>query len=150
MPNYNAAERVRQRIQEWTTREGHGSKKMLAAAVMSKYGDTKSLSWVTDLLRISGKKKSDLRLRDLDDVAEALGIPPGDLVRRPNDHYLEVTPTEMRLLHHFRSLPDAIRQHMIASMDYLFGFHERSLREQAAERDRRTQLAKETRLAKKA
>jgi hypothetical protein len=142
MPQHHAAERVRRRIREWIEAEGHGSRTSLAKAVPAKFGEPKSTSWVTDLLRRSGKKQSDLRLRDLDAVAAAMGVPPGDLVRRDQDLYLEVTPSEIRLLRYFRALPDVIRGHLLTYCDYIFGFHERALSEQAAERDRRTNLAK--------
>lgn len=135
----HAAERVRVRIKEWCDREGHGSKKQLAEAVNGLFGDTKSRSWATDIT--SGG--ADLRLRDLDAIANLLDVPPGDLVRRPHDHYLEVTPTEMRLLRYFRAMPDVTRGHFIAYLDYIFGFQERALAEQAAERDVKTRSARE-------
>lgn len=142
----NAAERVRRRIAEWTKRQGHGSKKTLAHAVKAKFGTKKSASWATGLTKPDG---SDLRLRDLDDVAQLLDVPPGDLVRRDTDHYLEVTPSEMRLLRHFRMVPDVIRGHWMAYLDYIFGPHEQAFAEQATERDRRTAEARADQLARK-
>lgn len=135
----NAAERVRLRIVEWVREKGHGSKTKLANAVPAPFGETKGRSWATDIL----KGGSDLRLRDLDAIADLIGEPPGDLVKRPGDHYLEVTPSEMRLLRYFRGMPDVIRGHFLAYVDYIFSFHQRALADQAAERETKTAIARE-------
>lgn len=135
----DAATRVRQRIAAWVKEKGHGSQKALAEAVKGLYGFERSSTWISDVIR----GRQDLRLEDLDAVADAMDkTPPGDLVRR-SDHYLEVTRTEARLLKYFRSMPETARAHWMAYLDYLFGFHERALAEQAAERDRRTKAARE-------
>lgn len=135
MKHDDAAERVRARIVAWTKHSGRGSKKQLAEAVAGKYGVTRSATWVTDVTH----GRQDLRLRDLDAIADAMEMPPGDLVRRDDHQYLEVTDTEARLLRYYRTLPNAVRTHWMAYLDYLYTFHERALAEQAAERKRRTE-----------
>lgn len=137
----DAAERVRLRIAAWTKDQGHGSKKALADAVTGLYGVKRSPTWATDIV----KGRQDLRLQDLDAVADAMDVPPGDLVRRNDRQYLEVTNAEARLIRYFRALPETIRAHWLASLDYLFSFHERALVEQAAERKRRTETAQRAR-----
>jgi len=120
----DAAQRVRQRINEWIAKEGHGSRKRLADAVGSRYGQSKAPTWVTGILKGPDKKGQDLRLADLDDVAECLGVPPGDLVKKPERTYMEVTYAEMRLIQYYRALPDTIRHGWIAWLDYMFKFQQ--------------------------
>lgn len=122
MTEEDAAERVRRRILEWTRTAGHGSKKQLAEAIVAKYGEHLSSSWVTGLLK-DGDKNTPLNLHYLDDVADAIGLAPGELVARDGDHYLELIPTEFRLVKYFRHMPDAARQHWIAWLDACFSSH---------------------------
>jgi hypothetical protein len=143
----SAAARVRRRIADWAEREGHGSKKRLAQAVKGLYGKERSGSWVTDVIDGPDKKGQDLRLQDLDAVADAMGIPPGELVSHAEHAYVEVTPSELRLLKFFRALPDAVRQHFMGYLDYLAGLQSRFLHAQADERDQRTAEAKRHRAA---
>lgn len=141
MAQQHAAERVRSRVREWLDATGHGSRKRLAKAVHGKFGIKRSSSWVSDITRSEGKQ-IDVALRDLDEIAEAMGVPPGNLVRRTNDYYEEVTPPEMRLLHWYRSLPHAVRSQLMSVLDYVFSFHDKALAEQLAERQRLTAIAK--------
>jgi hypothetical protein len=134
----SAAVRVRRRITEWVNAQGHGSRKRLADAVRGLYGHARSGAWVTDI--VDGKQ--DLRLRDLDGVAEALGVPPGDLVRRDDNFYLEVTHTERRLIGFYRSLPDVARHHLLEYFNYIYGLQQKVMETQARERDARTAEAK--------
>lgn len=139
MSQSDAAARVRRRLNEWADRVGrHGATTALAKAVPGKYGKPMSVTWASGI--ITGKQ--DLRLADLDAVAELLGVPPGDLVRRNHDHYLEVIPSEMRFLQHIRRLPDTIRQHWLAYLDYVFGFQDALLTEHKTTIDKRTKLAR--------
>lgn len=142
MRHENAAARVRRRIAEWVKREGHGSRKRLADAVSGLYGKSRSQSWVTDVIDGPDADGQDLRLRDLDAVAGAMGLPPGDLVRHDDNLYAEVTPSELRVLRFYRSLPDLARHHFVAYFDYIYGIQQRVLETQARERDERTAHAK--------
>lgn len=141
----NAAARVRRRIKAWVDTEGHGSRKLLADAVKGLYGKGHSSSWVTDIIDGPDKKGQDLRLRDLDAVAEKMGVPPGDLVRRDDNMYAEVTPTEQRILRFYRALPDVARHHLVAYFDYLYTIQQKMLETQAEERDARTAETKRMR-----
>lgn len=141
MRHEHAAARVRRRIAEWVGRVGHGSKKLLAEAP-SLYGDGHSASWVTDILDGPDRGGSDLRLKDLDAVAEIMGVQPGDLVRRNDNLYAEVTPSEMRFLRFYRSLPDTARHHLLGYFDYLYGMHQTVQEQIVKERDERTAKAK--------
>lgn len=134
----NAAERVRTRLKEWVAAHGHGSQGRLARAVPGKFGEPKGDSWISGVLR----GEQDVTLRDLDAIAEVLDVPPGDLVRRNHDHYLELIPSEMRFVMHLRSIPDTVRQHLLHVAEYFFGFQERLLKEQKATVDKRTKAAR--------
>jgi hypothetical protein len=138
----DAAARVRQRIRDWLEGEGHGGKKRLADAVSSRYGHKKGQSWVTGIVKGPGNKGQDLRLSDLDDVAEVMGVAPGELVRHPDKHCLEVTETEFRILQYVRAMPDTIRAGYVNWLDYLFKFKQTAMTEQSKERDRRTKRAR--------
>lgn len=136
----DAAQRVRARIKEWTERQGHGSKKRLADAVARRWEDParKGLkngqAWATGI--INGRQ--DLRLADLDAVADLLGEPPGALVRKNDRNYHELTMAETRLVMHYRSLPEMVRHNWLAYLDYLFRFHEQAIHDQGRERQTRT------------
>lgn len=138
MPSVDAAERVRRRLNEWRVRTGHGAGTQLAHAVHGKYGARLSNQWASGIF--GGRQ--DLRLKDLDAVAELLGVPPGDLVRRDDDHYLEVIPSEMLLLRHIRSLPDTVRHHLLKLWDYTFSFQAQVLKDQKVKVDQRTKAAR--------
>lgn len=134
----NAAERVRLRLNEWAIEVGHGAGKRLGEAVSGKFGEQMSPQWASGIL--SGK--SDLRLKDLDAVAELLGVPPGDLVRRDGDHYLELIPTEMLFVRYLRGLPDTVRKHLLHVCDYFYAFQDGVLKAQRAQVDLRTKAAR--------
>jgi hypothetical protein len=138
----DASHRVRQRIHDWVKREGRGSKKRLADAVSARYGVTKGQGWVTGILNGPDKKGQDVRLVDLDDVAECLGMPPGDLVRQHDRNYLELTMAETRLIQHYRALPETIRHGWIAWLDYMFRFQHEAIKTHGHERERRTARAR--------
>lgn len=139
----NAAARVRRRIEEWVKANGRGSQKKIAETVTGMYGYSRSPSWVTDILDGPDNGGSDLRLRDLDAVAKAMGIQPGDLVRKETHAYAELTASEARLLKYFRAVPEVVRGHWIAMLDYVMEFHQKAMEEQDAERKRRTADARE-------
>lgn len=145
MRHEHAAARVRRRIAEWVNEQGHGSRKRLADAVKGLYGHSRSASWATDLIDGPDKGGQDLRLRDLDAVAGAMGVQPGDLVRHNDNAYAEVTPTELRLLRFVRSLPDLARHHLISYFDYIYNVQQQVLEQQARERDARTEEARRER-----
>lgn len=119
----DAAQRVRQRIKDWLAKEGHGSQKRLADAVSSRYGQPKAPTWVTGIISGPQNRGQDLRLADLDDVADCLGMQPGDLVRRHDRNYLELTTVETRLVQYYRALPETIRHGWIAWLDHMFKTH---------------------------
>lgn len=141
----NSAARVRRRISEWVKEQGHGSRKRLADKVHGLYGKTRSASWVTDLIDGPDAGGQDLRLCDLDAVADVIGVPPGDLVRHNDNMYAEVTPSEMRVLRFHRALPDVTRHHLMGYFEYLYNLQQKMLEAQAHERDARTADAKRQR-----
>lgn len=143
MRHDNAAARVRRRIESWVKANGRGSQKKIAEAVTGMYGYSRSPSWVVDIIDGPDNGGSDLRLRDLDAIAKAMDIHPGDLVAKEGHAYAELTASEARLLKHFRSLPDVVRGHWMAALDYIMEFHEKAMEEQAEERERRTKAARD-------
>lgn len=119
----DAAQRVRERILEWVKREGHGSKSRLASVVPANYGTHKSRSWATSIQKTRENKGQDVRLKDLDDVAHLMGVPPGELVRAYDRNYLELTMAEMRLVEYYRAMPETVRQHWLRFLDFVFKPH---------------------------
>ncbi len=61
----------------------------------------KSQPWLQQI--VAGRNK--VRLDDLDRVAGALGVPPAELIREPENELVEVIPDELRLLRLFRAMP---------------------------------------------
>jgi hypothetical protein len=142
MRHGTAADRVRRRVEEWVKREGHGSRKRLADAVLGLYGKPRSQSWITDIIDGPDKGGQDLRLRDLDAVADEMGVFPGELVRRDDHLVLEISVTEYRLIRFFRSMPDLTRHHLVHYFEYIFGLQEKLTAIQEAERERHTEDAR--------
>lgn len=136
--NDSAAERVRQRIREWVASQGRGSQQRLADAVPGRFGEPKTPQWMSDVL----KGKSDLSLRDLDAVAEHLGVPPGHLVRKNDRNYEELTMAESRLLSYFRSWPETIRHAWLNWLEYLTRFQRDVVFESKAAKQKRTRAAR--------
>lgn len=137
----NAADRVRKRIAQWLNEQGHGSRRRLADAVTGLYGEPRSQSWVTDI----ANGGQDLRLKDLDAVADEMGVAPGELVRRDDVIHLDLSHTEYRMVKFFRSMPDIARQHLVEYFGYIFGLQNRVLEVQARERDEKTAETKRIR-----
>lgn len=138
----DAAQRVRERLREWAAREGHRSKARIAKAVAALYGKPKSPSWVTGLLNGPTREGHDLRLKDLDAIAELLQIPPGELVRGYDRNYMELTMAESRLIEYYRLLPETIRSHWIRYLDYVFRPQRSKAADDDAERKKRTDKAR--------
>jgi hypothetical protein len=109
-----ASERVRQRMKEWVEQQGHGSQRRLANSVLGPMGEPKSDQWVSDIIN----RRADLTLRDLDSVAETIGVPPGWLVRKHDRNYEELTMAETKVVSFFRQLPDTIRHAWLLIVDY--------------------------------
>lgn len=140
----NAAERVRQRIAEWVEHHGYGSQRQLARAVPAKFGEPRGDQWIHDVV----KGKSDLRLKDLDPIAEAMGVPPGWLVRRPDRNYEELTMQESKLLRYFRALPEIVRHGFMTWMDYFFRAQDAAIHGTVAERQKQTATARKSESAR--
>jgi transcriptional regulator with XRE-family HTH domain len=133
-----ANQRVRQRIKDWVAQHGYGSQRQLARAVPAKFGEPRGDQWISDIL----KGRSDVRLKDLDYIAEAMGVPPGWLVRLPDRNYEELTMQESKMLTYFRALPDTVRHACLICMDYCSYIEGRARGAIAEERDRRTTKAR--------
>lgn len=134
----NAAERVRQRIAEWVDTHGYGSQRQLAKSVPAKFGEPRGDQWISDVV----KGRSDLRLKDLDAIAEAMGVPPGWLTRKPDRNYEELTMQESKLLRYFRALPETVRHGFMTWMDYFFRAQDQVLHAATTERTARTKKAR--------
>lgn len=139
MAHESAADRVRQRIREWITVQGRGSQKRLAAAVPGKFGEPKTEQWLSDIL----KGKTDLSLRDLDAVSDAIGIAPGVLVRRVDRNFEELTMAESRLLSYYRSWPETIRHTWLTWLEYLTRFQRDAAFEGRTAKARKTSKARQ-------
>lgn len=109
--NQNAAGRVRDRI-----------RKRLSELGMTQREFAKRLhhldGWASGLL--GEHPRFDIALNDLDEVAEAIKLTPGDLVRSDEDAW-DLRPSEKRLVRAVRELPPPIRDHLIILAEYLVG-----------------------------
>ena len=101
--------RVRQRIKQLL--ENRGMTQRAFAKAMG-HGD----QWASNFLH----GEFALSLDQLDTAAAALGVPPGELVRRQDDSW-ELSPTEMRVIRALRMLPPPVRDHLAMTMDYTVG-----------------------------
>lgn len=91
------AGRVRVRMQRWLETTGMGQREFAADL-------KKTQVWLQKIL--SGENH--VRLKDLDDVAQAMRTTAAELVRGPEERYrLELTPTEVRILERLRHRPEA-------------------------------------------
>lgn len=105
----DAPTRVRQRITRLLEERG-----LTNRALAKVIGHTDQ--WVSNLL--AGRML--LSLRDLDAIAKALNVPPGEIVRVADEPW-ELSPTEMRVVRALRMLPPAVRDHLMLLADYLIG-----------------------------
>lgn len=101
--------RIRQRIKRLL--DDRGLKQRVFAVRMGH-----SEQWVSNLLR----GDFTLTMDDLDRAADALKVPPSEIVRLHDDPW-ELTPTEMRAIRAIRMLPIAIRDHAVTMLDYTVG-----------------------------
>lgn len=103
----NALQRVVQRIGDALddpTEQGKKRKQLEFAKQANK-----SAGWISNILA----ERRGVRLKDLDAIAEVLGVPPGELVREFDDALVETTPLERRFLDRIRQLrPEDRRAYM--------------------------------------
>lgn len=133
-----ANDRVRHRIAEWVEAHGYGSQRQLARAVPAKFGEARGDQWISDIV----KGRSDLRMKDLDAIAEAMGVPPGWLVRLPDRNYEELTMAESKLLRYYRLMPEIVRHGFLTWLDYFFRTQEQAVGVQTTKRTKRTAKAR--------
>jgi hypothetical protein len=138
MLHQTAADRVRHRIAEWVETQGYGSQRRLAKAVPGKFGEARNDQWISDIV----KDRADVRLKDLDPLADAMGVPPGWLVRKSDRNYEELTMAESKLLRYFRALPDTVRHNFLSWLDYFFRAQEEAAKRADAERTAKTARGK--------
>jgi hypothetical protein len=70
----------------------------------------KTEGWISNIMR----ERRALKLNDADELAETLGVPLAELVRRPDDRTYELTGTEARVIEAFRRLSPTEQQAAIA------------------------------------
>jgi transcriptional regulator with XRE-family HTH domain len=70
--------------------------------------------WISGLL----EGRQGLHWKDFDRVAEKLGLSPSELVRYDDSELRELTPSEMRVLRHFREWPESIKHRWLDVLDY--------------------------------
>jgi transcriptional regulator with XRE-family HTH domain len=109
----SAPARVRARI-EARLKELGMSGVELAKAVRPDANYSAQGSWISGIL--SGDQN--LRLDYLDAIADALNLSPSELIRYDDATLRELTPSEMRLLTHYRNWPRAVQDHWLEMLDY--------------------------------
>lgn len=99
----NAMERIRARLNAELDEKRLGGKRKqreLAAFMEKATGEEKGTAWISNIL--AGRR--DLRLIHLDAVAEFFRVPPAELLRRPDDVSMELSPTERLLIRNLRRM----------------------------------------------
>lgn len=71
-------------------------------------------AWISAVLN----GRQGIQLKDLDEFARALKLPPSELVREDDTELRELSPTEMRLLRVFRDWPEPVKAHWMALIDH--------------------------------
>ena len=71
-------------------------------------------AWISGVLR----GDQGVHWKDFDAVAARLGLSPSELVRHDDAEMHELTPTELRMLKHFQSWPDAIKHRWLDVLDF--------------------------------
>jgi transcriptional regulator with XRE-family HTH domain len=101
--------RIRARLEElgMTARE-------LARAVRHDVSDREVDAWISGIL----KGRQGLHWKHFDAVADKLGLSPSELVRYEDAELRELTPSEMRLLLHYRDWPEGIRDRWLDMLDH--------------------------------
>lgn len=90
------ADRVRERIRRWLTVTKLTQRDFSASV-------KKSQVWLQKVLR----SENEVRLADLDVVAQAMRTTAAELVREEDERYqLELTPTEVRVIEQLRRRPE--------------------------------------------
>jgi transcriptional regulator with XRE-family HTH domain len=113
----NAMERIRARLKalldERQLGGGTQKQKKLAEFVAKYNRETKprSQAWISNILN----NRRDLRLDDLDAVAEFFRLPPAELLRRPDDVSMELSPTERLLIRNLRRM-DPVRRDSVLNL----------------------------------
>lgn len=93
------AERVRDRMRHWMDTTHTGQREFAADL-------KKTQVWLQKIL----KGENHVRLKDLDQIADAMRTTASELVRGEDDRYtVEVTPTELRILENLRRSEEVLR-----------------------------------------
>lgn len=103
--------RIRARLEELGMTGRELARQVRQDAVTDKEFD----SWISGILNGT----SGLHWKHLDAVADALNLAPSELVRYDDATLRELTPTEMRLLTHYRDWPKPIQDRWIDILDHL-------------------------------
>lgn len=69
----------------------------------------KTEGWISNIVKL----RRALKLNDADEIAEALGVPLSELVRRPEDRTYELSGNEARLLDAYRRMSPVEQQALI-------------------------------------
>lgn len=101
--------RIRARLEElgMTARE-------LARAVRHDASEREVDAWISGIL----KGRQGVHWKHFDAIADKLGLSPSELVRYDDAELRELTPSEMRLLAHYRNWPDGIRERWLDMLDH--------------------------------
>lgn len=105
-------QRVRERIKAYVDAQGHGAQRALLRHINRDrdVSDQRSDSWLSDILH----KRADIMADDIDAVAAAMNVPPGDLVRGYDRNYWELTIEESDFVTWLRGLTSDGRRHFLS------------------------------------
>lgn len=89
----------------------------LARRVRPGLEDREVDSWISGIL----KGTSGLHWKYFDEVCEALGLSPSELVRHDDTQLRELTPREMRVLRYYQEWPPDMQDRWLAMLDFFSG-----------------------------
>lgn len=105
-----ATERVRLRLVDWVTARKHGAQRQLLDRIQKQTNEIRKDSWLSGI--VNGQKN--LTLDDLDLIADAMDVPPGELVRKHDRNYWELTMEESKVVEWLRLMTSDSRRHFVA------------------------------------
>ncbi len=84
-----------------------------------KLGDYLKANGITQIL--NAEDVPHFKMRDLDRIAEYLGVPPAQLIAEDGNTLWELRPSEMRLIRIWRDWPLEIQQNALFMLSYFAG-----------------------------
>lgn len=115
----SAADRMRDRVRALLDRKGRSQRKL--ALALEEAGLGVDHSELSRKLSDDESKQRDFTLRQLDAVAAYCDVPPSALIKDETSELQELSREEVRLISHWRSWPDDVKDQCIGLLEYFAG-----------------------------